>query len=236
MSQFITTRWSLVLSARGEPCTGRQALEQLCRAYRPPVLAYVRANGYPAATAEDLVQSFFLRFVEREFYADADAARGRFRTFLLTAVKRFLIDARKEATRLKRGGGQVVESLDEDPRAADAVAATDDPEKVFEREWALTVLQTALARLRAEAERAGKAEWFDSLSEFVIDASGRVDYAAAAVQLNVRANTLAVAVHRLRQRLRQLVLESLKNTVADPAALDAEMRDLSAALSQPGAA
>ncbi len=233
MSRFVTTRWSLVLSARSEPRAGRQALEQLCRAYRPPVLAYVRAHGYPFDAAEDLVQAFFVRFVERESYADADAARGRFRTFLLTSVKRFLIDERKRASRLKRGGSQIVQSLDADPAAVDAAHAADDPEQVFEREWAQVVVRSALARLRTEAEAAGRTERFDRLSEVLTNGSGGVEYVRAAAEIGMRPNTVAVAVHRLRRRLRQMVLDVLKDTIADSDALKDEVQVLHAAAQRP---
>jgi RNA polymerase sigma-70 factor (ECF subfamily) len=232
VSRFVTTRWSLVQRASDAPLEGRAALEQLCRTYRPPVLAYVRANGYAGDVAEDLVQSFFLRFVERAFYADADARRGRFRTFLLTAVKRFLIDAAKESSRLKRGGAHKIQSLDDARDAVEAPSADGDPESAFEREWAFAVLQTALERLREEAERAGKGAWFAQVSDYVLDASGRVDYARAAEALGVRANTLAVAVHRLRQRLRELVAQEIEDTTSDRAQADEELEVLRAAFTR----
>ena len=155
MGRFETTRWSVVLRARGEAGDARAALEQLCRTYRPPVLAFVRFRGYAADAAEDLTQAFFTRFLERAWYSSADPERGRFRTFLLTALKRFLIDADAEAATLKRGGGVRLMVLGEiDLRARDAEVARDDafhPELLAER--VLHRLREARPRFRERAER-----------------------------------------------------------------------------------
>jgi RNA polymerase sigma-70 factor (ECF subfamily) len=233
MTRFVTTRWSLVLRARAPGADSREALETLLRTYRAPILAYVRANGHGVDAAEDLVQSFFLRFLEHGSYEVADQARGRFRTFLLTAVKRFLVDAYKEATRLKRGGGMRLESLDEAEAPVAALTDGDDPEAVFEREWARAVLRSALERLRDEAEAAGKGDWFVRLSEFVVEDTGKVDYTRAAAELGMRANTLAVAVHRLRQRLRNLIMEELAHTTSSERELEDELGIMQTRLSNP---
>lgn len=228
MGRFETTRWSVVLRARGDAGDARVALEALCRTYRPPVLAYVRSRVHPRDTAEDLTQAFFTRFLEREWHAAADPERGRFRTFLLTALKRFLIDANAEARALKRGGGYHFEPLDEE---ADGSAAGDDsPEQTFDRAWARSVLGAAFTRLRAEAESAGKLELFECLSEFLVEPPDEADYARVAEQLNLRRNTLAVAVHRMRRRLRDLVRDELAETVEGPTALAEELRALHDAL------
>lgn len=208
MRQFDTTRWSVVLRARGEPGDARRALETLCRTYRSPVLVFVRSRGYPADVAEDLTQAFFTRFLERAWHASADPARGRFRSFLLTTLKRFLMDAAAESRTLKRGGGfHFVPLGDED--SVGAVADADTPEREYERACERVVLNTACARLRAEAEHAGNLALFERLSEFLIEPPDDSDYARAAQDLRLRRNTLAVAVHRLRQRLRELVHEEL---------------------------
>jgi RNA polymerase sigma-70 factor (ECF subfamily) len=224
MARFDTTRWSIVLRARGEPADARAALEQLCRTYRPPVLAFVRYRGYPADAAEDLTQAFFARFLERAWYSSADPERGRFRSFLLTALKRFLIDADAEAATLKRGGGFRFELLDDDAGCADATGET--PDAAFEREWAHAVLRVALARLRAEAEQAGKLELFQRLGEFLIERPDEAEYARAAEDLHLRRNTLAVAVHRMRHRLRDLVREELMETTSNRTELEEELRTL----------
>lgn len=224
MGRFETTRWSVVLRARGEAGDARVALEQLCRTYRPPVLAFVRYRGYSADAAEDLTQAFFTRFLERAWYSSADRERGRFRTFLLTALKRFLIDADAEAATLKRGGGVRFELLDDDAGCAGAAGET--PEAAFEREWAHAVLKVAFARLRSEAEQAGKLELFRRLSEFLVERPDEAEYARAAEELHLRRNTLAVAVHRMRHRLRDLVREELMETTSSRTELEEELRTL----------
>jgi RNA polymerase sigma factor (sigma-70 family) len=223
MARFDTTRWSVVLRARGEAGEARAALEQLCRTYRPPVLAFVRFRGYAADAAEDLTQAFFTRFLERGWYSSADPERGRFRSFLLIALKRFLIDADEEAAALKRGGGIRFELLDDDGCAG---AAGETPDAVFEREWAHAVLRAALARLRSEAEQAGKLALFKRLHEFLIERPDEAEYARAAEDLHVRRNTLAVAVHRMRHRLRDLVREELMETTSSRTELEEELRTL----------
>lgn len=228
MGRFDTTRWSMVLRARGEPDGARAALEALCRTYRPPVLAFVRSHVHARDSAEDLTQAFFAKFIERAWHAGADPARGRFRTFLLTALKRFLIDADVEAHALKRGGSVHFESMD----AADAegLAGAESPDDAFERAWAHAVLAAALGRLREEAERAGKLRLFERLSEFLVESPDEADYARVAAELDLRRNTLAVAVHRLRHRLRELVREELAETTAGADEMDEELRALRGAL------
>lgn len=231
MGRFETTRWSLVLQARGEPIEARCALETLCRTYRPPVLAYVCSRGYPADAAEDLTQAFFMRFLERSWHSSADPERGRFRAFLLTALKRFLIDADIEAHALKRGGAIRFESFEEGGpgEGVDGEA----PDRVFEREWACTVLGAAFSRLREEAERAGRLPLFERLSEFLIESPDEADYARAADELQMRRNTLAVAVHRLRHRLRDLVHAELAETTSSEVELEEEMRALRGSIEAP---
>lgn len=228
MGRFDTTRWSLVLRARGDPADARAALEALCRTYRPPVLAFVRSHVRVRDSAEDLTQAFFAKFLERAWHAGADPERGRFRTFLLTALKRFLIDAEVEARTLKRGGKVRFEALD----AADegALDVVESPNDVFEREWARAVLTAALGRLRGEAERAGKLDLFERLSEFLVESPDEADYARVAIDLGLRRNTLAVAVHRLRHRLRELVREELAETTAGVDDMGEELRALRGAL------
>lgn len=224
MGKFEMTRWSVVLRARGEPAGAREALEILCRTYRSPVLAFVRSRGYAVDAAEDLTQSFFARFLERAWHSSADPERGRFRSFLLTALKRFLIDADSEAATLKRGGGFRFESIDGE--AGNEGASQETPESVFEREWARAMLNAAFERLRMEAEAAGKRALFERLSEFLVEPPDESDYERVAVQLNLRRNTLAVAVHRLRHRLRELVREELSQTTTGRKEMEQELRAL----------
>ena len=231
MGRFETTRWSVVLRARGEAGDARAALEQLCRTYRPPVLAFVRLRGYPSDAAEDLTQAFFARFLERAWHASADPQRGRFRSFLLTALKRFLIDADAEAATLKRGGGVRFELLKDDTACAGAACET--PDAAFEREWAHAVLRAAFARLRGEAEQAGKLELFRRLGEFLLERPDEAEYARAAEDLHLRRNTVAVAVHRMRHRLRELVREELMETTSTRTGLEEELRTLRGSIRAP---
>ncbi len=229
MQRFETTRWSIVQTAAGGEGSARAALELLCRTYRNPVHAYVRRHIRDADSAEDLTQAFFLHFLERAGHATADPARGRFRTYLLTAVKRFLIDQHESRLAMKRGGGILFESVD--GLDAGELAGGEDPEAKFERDWALAVLDAALARLREEARAADKLALFDRLREFLVERPGDTDYAQVAEALGLRRNTLAVAVHRLRQRLRVLVRAEIRETTDRPEALQRELTDLRSALS-----
>jgi RNA polymerase sigma-70 factor (ECF subfamily) len=229
MTRFDTTHWSMVVRARGDTRDARDALGSLCRAYRPPVVAYIRSRGYVADAAEDLAQTFFARFLEDAYHTVADPSRGRFRAFLLTALKRFLINADAEAHAVKRGGGMRMEALADDAASGgDWLVASGSPEREFERGWAIAVLDAAMRRLRDEAEQTGKRELFDQLREFLTERPDEADYARAAAALNLRRNTLAVAVHRLRHRLRELVREELAQTTACKDDLDAELRELRA--------
>lgn len=237
MSRFDTTRWSVVLQTRGNDGAARGALESLCRIYRPPVLAYIRSRGYRDDVAEDLTQAFFARFVERAHYAEADPARGRFRAYLLTAIKRFLINAAIESGRVKRGGRVHFESFDATPAdSASAPQSGEDPERVFEQAWALAVIEAALGRLRQEASAAGKLDLFDRLRDFLAEPPTEIEYARIADALGLRRNTIAVSVHRLRRRLRDLVRAEVAQTAADRAAFEIELGELRAALGVAGRA
>ena len=230
MTLFPTTRWSLVTQARGENVDAREALEHLCRAYRQPVLAMVRRYNHSREEAEDLTQSFFTKFLEHGYHAVADPERGRFRTFLMTAIQRFLSNASAYAHAAKRDGGNAV-SLD--PTISGLNLATpehESPERVFERAWARTVLDRAMERLRAEAAGAGKGELFAGLKEFLTEAPAADNYAVVAANLGMRPNTVAVAVHRLRTRLRELVRVELAETVASEEDADEEFRALRSVL------
>jgi len=231
MAKFDSTQWSLVLRARADTPDARTALDRLCRVYRPPVIAYIRGRGYANEAAEDLTQTFFARFVEDAYHASADPERGRFRAFLLVTLKRFLINQHAEAHALKRGGDVSLRRLDDSQLDMEQfIADGAGPEQAFERSWAMSVLDAAMRRLRSEAREAGKMEMFEQLSEFLTERPDEADYERAARTLNLRRNTLAVAVHRLRQRLRELVRAELAQTTAAHEDLDVELRDLRATL------
>lgn len=229
MSRFRTTRWSLVIGARSGSHKANRALDELCRVYRPPVLAFVRRHGPADGEAEDLTQAFFEQLLRLRTHAAADPTRGRFRVFLLVALKRFLSNQSAFAQAAKRGGGSMTFSLDDDERAAlPADPAT--PEGAFERAWATVVVQQAARRLQLEASAAGKLELFEALRPFLLESPDPDDYARIAERLAMRRNTLAVAIHRLRQRLRELVREELADTVSAADQLDAEVSTLQQAL------
>lgn len=227
MSRFQTTRWSLIATAATEASAhARPALEQLCRAYRPPVLAYIRRCGHAGADAEDMVQAFFLRFLERAWYADADPQRGRFRNLLLVSLRRFLADEHARDTALKRNGRTRA-----DADALDGLAhAGETPEQAFDRAWLGTVLARAMTRLQREWHGAGKQIQFAQLAPLLAEGPDTGELHAIASQLGLNHNTLAVQLHRMRVRLRQLARLELLQTVDSREALEAELAELQGVL------
>lgn len=230
MSRFQTTRWSLLLRARAEGPLAGPALEGLCRLYRPPVLAFIRSRGYPPAHAEDLTQAFFEQFLRLRPDHAADPTRGRFRSYLLAVLRNFLLNQQASATAAKRGGGQTAQALEDTPEEVLVAADSDHPEQAFERAWAQGVLEKALAELSEEAAEAGKRTLFEALRPFLLQTPDREAYDELAKRLGMRRNTLAVAVHRLRTRLRAVVLDVLAEGVSAQAELDAELAALQSVL------
>jgi RNA polymerase sigma factor (sigma-70 family) len=233
-AQFATTHWSAVVSAgRADSPQSAEALTQLCQAYWFPLYAYVRRRGNAPEDAQDLTQAFFERLIEKNWLADIEPTGGRFRSFLLTAMNRFLANEYDRNRAAKRGGGQPLVSLDtqEAEHRYTLEAATEEtPERIFERRWALEVLDHALAQLQIELTRAGKARNFDRLQPFLSQEPATGDYAAAAAELGVTSGAIGVAVHRLRHRYRELVRAEIAATLADPTAVDLELQHLFAAL------
>jgi RNA polymerase sigma-70 factor (ECF subfamily) len=227
MTGFATTRWSLILDARTGPEAGRVALEQICRDYRQPVLSYVKRHGYAPADAEDLTQDFFARLLEQGWHARADPSRGRFRSYMLSALRHFISDARDSAGAQKRGGGQQHISTDES-FATLAAPGSESPEQAFTRHWMKTVIEHATKKLEKEAKSAGKQELYKQLNGFLGEKPDPSVYKELGEKLGMRPNTIAVGVHRMRLRLRELVREELLQTVADSASLDEELRELRA--------
>lgn len=228
---FVTTHWSLVLSARDrESPQSAAALEKLCRAYWYPLYAYIRRNGQSKENAEDLTQAFFARLLEKKFLDSAQQSRGRFRSFLLVALKRFLANDWEHAHAQKRGGFQTSISLDtelaERKIQFEIAAPTDPPDREFERRWALTLLEQTMSRLRSEFERAGKTAEFDRLKVFLTADKKEIPYAAAALELGMDEGALRVAVHRLRKRYRELFREEIAHTLAEGESVDEELRYL----------
>ena len=221
--RFETTHWSLVLAAGGDASTeARAALSTLCEAYWYPLYAYVRRQGYESADAEDLTQAFFARLLEKEHIHDARRERGRFRSFLLAALKHFLLNELQHRRALKRGGGHVLRSLDvvaAEGRYASELTDACTPEALFERGWACAVLDRVLARLRAEWTEAGRADVFDRLKPCLTGDSRERGYRDLGRELGMTEGAVKVAVHRLRRRYRDLLHEEIAETVLTEAAV-----------------
>jgi RNA polymerase sigma-70 factor (ECF subfamily) len=232
--RFRTTRWSLVLAARDRTSPeARLALQELCEAYWYPLYAFIRRHGHLAEEAQDLTQEFFVRLLEKDFLALADQSRGKFRSFLMAACQHFLANERDRAQARKRGGGR--EFLSIDARAGEsrylAEPAHDlTAERLFERRWALMLLQHVLGRLREEFRQAGKGEQFEELKVFLTGEKSAGQYTQAAEAVRATPGAVRVAVHRLRRRYRELLREEIARTVNDPGQIEAEIRDLMTAL------
>jgi DNA-directed RNA polymerase specialized sigma24 family protein len=233
---FPTTHWSAVLAAGGERSPqGEAALEMLAKAYWYPLYAFLRREGYAAADAQDLTQAFFARLLEKNYPAQADREKGRFRSFLLLTLRHFLSDTRERATALKRGGGCVVLSLDEDVsegRYRAEPADLDTPETLFERRWADTILARAQARLAGEYAASGKAPVYQVLQTFQPGEPKTLSYSQAAEHLATSESAVKTLIHRMRKRHQELVRDEIAQTVADAGDVDDELRHLIAVLSR----
>ena len=227
---FVTTHWSVVLSAGGNDTTrARAALAELCETYWPALNAYVRRRGFPAPDAEDLTQEFFSRLLEHNWIGRADAEKGRFRSFLLTVLNRFLADEWDKVRAQKRGGGQAAVPLDSNVGGGVSEPAADE---VYDRQWALTLLERTMARLRDEYARGGKTGEFEQLKSFLTASRNEIPYAKAAADAGLSEGAARVAVHRLRRRYREMFREEIARTVADPADVDGELRYLISVLAR----
>jgi RNA polymerase sigma-70 factor (ECF subfamily) len=208
------------------------ALEQLCRTYWYPLYVFVRRQGRSVADGEDLVQGFFAKFIEKNYLAGVEREKGRFRSFLLMAFKRYAANEWDRDRREKRGGGRGVVSLDgPDTELRYSIEATQaaSPEQAYERQWALTLLDQVLNRLEAELDLPGKRNIFGALKMFLNGEKG-ASYAEVGAKLGMSEGAVKVAVHRLRQRYRDLLRLEIANTVGDPGSVEDEMRHLLAAL------
>jgi RNA polymerase sigma-70 factor (ECF subfamily) len=230
--RFAQTRWSMVVAAAGGDSTkARRALEHLCETYWYPLYAFVRREGHGADDAQDLTQEFFARLLEKNWLDAVDREKGKFRSFLLAAMRHFLANEWDRANRLKRGGGQAVLSLDaESAEARYALEPADrmTADRIFERRWALTLLEQVLERLRKEFDAAGRGRLFEELKAALT--GEKVAYADIAARLNLNEGAVRVAVHRLRLRYRDLIRAEIAETVAGEDELDAEVQHLFAAL------
>jgi RNA polymerase sigma factor (sigma-70 family) len=233
--RFATTRWSLVLAAGHKTDAGSaEALARLCEMYWYPVYAFIRRQGYRPEEGADLTQEFFARVLEKNYFHDADPARGRFRAFLCASIRHFLSNERDRARTLKRGGSEPPISLDvEAAEGTYRVEPRDDltPEKLFDRRWALILLERVLVHVRDAHVSAGKGEVFDHLKGFLTGDSTGVPYADIAKALGMNEGAVKVAVHRLRRHFRETLIQEIAETVSDPADIDGEIEYLLNAVS-----
>ena len=231
-SQFPTTRWSLVVAAGDSKRKEiRSALASLCENYWYPLYAYLRRRGYSADQAQDLTQEFFIRVLEGRYLDRADPEKGRFRAFLLTSLKFFVADEEDRNRAQKRGGGALLplEASSGEERYQREPAHNETPERIFERRWALSVLERVVEKLRDEFVRHGRLEHFERLKVFLLGHSD-APYAALAREMNTSEGALKVVIHRLRKRYRELFRQEIADTVANPAEVESELRFLAAVL------
>jgi RNA polymerase sigma-70 factor (ECF subfamily) len=227
---FATTHWSVVLAAGADnPTRARAALEQLCTVYWYPLYVFLRRRGHQPADAEDLVQGFIAHLLERRFFQAADPDKGRFRSYLLASLNHYVADTASRAGCLKRGAGKPLLSLDAaaaEHRYALEPADPSSPEQLFERRWALTLLDTVLQRLETEAAESGRTNLFRQIKGVLQGDRGQVPYAQLTPRLGMSEAALTMTVHRLRRRYRELVREEIAHTVSRPVEIDEEMRHL----------
>ena len=233
---FVTTHWSVVFSAGGSDTTdARDALARLCQTYWYPLYAYVRRRGNSAHDAKDLTQAFFTQLLERQSLAAADPERGRFRSFLLSAMNHFLVNEWRKARAQKRGGRSQTISLDlaaAEERFDLEPADNSSPDRIYEKQWALTLLGEVLNRLEAEYQREGKGGIFAALKQTLMGSRESQPYSELAAKLDMNENAIKVAVHRLRRRYRELIRDQIAGTLASAKEIEEEMRHLFSALAQ----
>ena len=227
---FETTHWSVVLATGAhDPARARDAIEQLCLTYWYPLYLYLRRRGHQPADAQDFVQGFIAHVLENRFFQSAHPHKGRFRMYLLASLNHFLADASDWNGRLKRGGGNPLRPLD--PAAAERRYAREpvdasNPEQLFERRWAMTLLDNVLRRLEAEAVAGGHADLFRQLKGMLVGDPGELSYLQLEERLGMGEAALKMSVHRLRQRFRELFRDEIAHTVGQPSEIDEEMRHL----------
>ena len=231
---FLTTRWSVVLTAQNKASPdSAAALESLCRAYWYPLYAYVRSSGRSSHDAQDLTQEFFARLLARDWLRAIMPEKGRFRTFLIVAMKRFLANQWHRDMRQKRGAGQPAIPLDAvfaEHRFATEPALA--PDELYERRWAMTLLDESLERLQREFTRCGKAHEFNTMKEWLTAERGCIPYVQIADAIGITEGTARVAVHRMRKQFRQFFRQTIAETVEANCDVDAEMRHLIGVLSR----
>jgi DNA-directed RNA polymerase specialized sigma24 family protein len=235
-AQFANTHWSVVLSAadKRSPTRALASLEKLCRIYWNPLYFYARREGESPHDAQDLTQEFFARLLEKDLLDSVDRTKGRFRSFLLAAFKHFLSNERDKARAQKRGGGQFLIPIDvqntETHYGFEPVEQM-TAEKIFERRWAMVLLEQTAARLREEYERDGKIKLFEQIKVTLTEPRGAIAYADLGRALNMSEGAVKIAVHRLRLRYRAVLRAEVADTLADPADVEDEVRQIFRALS-----
>ena len=235
VGQFVPTHWTVILAAKGDTTHAQVALEKLCQTYWPPIYAFIRRQGRTPHDAQDLTQEFFARLLEKNYLADVDRAKGKFRSFLLASVKHFLANEWNKANTLKRGGGRSIVSIDEkaaESRCGFELPDTVTAELVFERRWATALLDSTLARLRNEYVADGKENIFEELKTTLAGERAAISYAQIAVKLGTSEGNIKVAVHRMRTRYRELLRHEIAQTVASPNEVEEELRHLFVILAQ----
>lgn len=233
---FATTRWTVVLAAgRRDAPQADVALEELCRTYWYPLYAYIRRQGHSREDAEDLTQAFFARLLDKNYLEGVSSDKGKFRAFLLVVAKRFLANEWDRAHSQKRGGGAPLLSLDwqdADSRYQIDPADTLSPDKLYDRAWAVTVLERVITRLRDESSGDDKGRVYEQLKPFLMVGKSEIPYAQAAATLQLSEGAVRVAVHRLRRRYRELLRDEISQTLSDPAQAEEEMQALFTALAE----
>jgi RNA polymerase sigma-70 factor (ECF subfamily) len=233
---FATTQWNLVMAAGQQSSPdSRSALESLCQTYWYPLYAYVRRRVQDSSEAQDLTQAFFSQLLEKNYVGQAAPDRGRFRAFLLTAFKNFLSKQWEKDKAQKRGGGRAPISLDfetGDSRYRIEPATNLTAEQLYEKQWALTLLDRIMKRLEEELADAGQSDRFGVLKEFLVGDHAGLTYAGAAAELNTTEAAAKMAAHRLRRRYRELLRDEIAQTVSSPEEVDEEIRELFAVLAR----
>lgn len=228
---FAATRWTLVARANAGDSAGKIALSELCAGYYAPVNAFLRAEGRSEDAARELAHEFFARVLAGGALDGADATRGRFRSYLLGALKHFLSDQRVRANAQKRGGGIPFEPIDPGTEAGQSLPTVRDDDRMFDRQWALTLIARALEIVGGELRDAGKTAHFETLKPWLTGEHTGLSVADAAQQLGASVGAVKVAVHRLRQRFRETVKAEIAQTVSGHAEVDDELRHLLSVLS-----
>jgi DNA-directed RNA polymerase specialized sigma24 family protein len=233
-ARFMTTQWTVLLLAGSQQSGREKAMEEFCSAYWYPVYAFIRRRGRDPEDARDLTQAFFSKMIADDWLAGVERRETRFSTLLLTVLKNFLIKEHARDTAQKRGGGQAPLSIElaraEGWFGAEPVSG-ESPERIFERRWALAVLDAALGRLQRECVLTGKARWFEVLGPFLSREPEPGDYERAGSILGLERGAVAVSVHRLRRMYRNVLREEIAAGSSDPARIDEEMKSLREALS-----